>query len=206
MALGGRPGRVLRPHQLHGLGDGRETPGRSLRAARAGGHCLGPWRQHRHVQPHRLRRWRVHCGMRRRSGGRRAPLSRLPRAARVCVLPLVVDLANPSGRMGWNHEERQSLLDRGPADLVMALRLVHHLSLTNQVPFEMVAEFLHRAEPARFIVEFVPGPIRRSRRCWRECRRSGHALHRRRSNRRSPHGSRRSTQQLNRRLRSGVFS
>ena len=39
------------------------------------------------------------------------------------VLPLVIDLANPSGPMGWNHEERQSLLDRGPADLVMALGL-----------------------------------------------------------------------------------
>ena len=71
------------------------------------------------------------------------------------VLPLVVDLANPSGPMGWNHEERQSLLDRGPADLVMALGLVHHLSLTNQVPFDMVAEFLRRAGRA-LIVEFVP--------------------------------------------------
>ena len=71
------------------------------------------------------------------------------------VLPLVVDLANPSGPMGWNHEERQSLLDRGPADLVMALGLVHHLSLTNQVPFDMVAEFFRRAGRA-LIVEFVP--------------------------------------------------
>jgi hypothetical protein len=71
------------------------------------------------------------------------------------VLPLVVDLTNPSGRIGWNHEERLSLLDRGPADLVLALGLVHHLSLANQVPFDMVADFFHRAGRV-LIVEFVP--------------------------------------------------
>jgi hypothetical protein len=71
------------------------------------------------------------------------------------VLPIVIDLANPSGRIGWNHEERSSLLDRGPADLVLALGLVHHLALANQVPFEMVAEFFHRAGRS-LVVEFVP--------------------------------------------------
>ena len=33
------------------------------------------------------------------------------------VLPLVMDLANPSGGMGWCHAERLSLIERGPADL-----------------------------------------------------------------------------------------
>jgi hypothetical protein len=71
------------------------------------------------------------------------------------VLPIVIDLANPSGRIGWNHEERLSLIDRGPADLVLALGLVHHLALANQVPFDLVAEFFHRAGRA-LAVEFVP--------------------------------------------------
>jgi hypothetical protein len=71
------------------------------------------------------------------------------------VLPLVMDLANPTGRMGWNHEERLSLADRGPADLVLALGLIHHLTLANQVPFVMSAQFL--AGIARtLVIEFVP--------------------------------------------------
>jgi hypothetical protein len=72
------------------------------------------------------------------------------------VLPLVMDLANPTGAMGWNHDERRSLIDRGPADLVLALGLIHHLRLANQVPFAMAAEFFGRLAPT-LIVEF-PSP------------------------------------------------
>ncbi len=71
------------------------------------------------------------------------------------VLPLVMDLANPSPRIGWSHAERLSLIDRGPADLVLALGLIHHLSLSNQVPFDMTAEFFHRVGRA-LVIEFVP--------------------------------------------------
>ena len=69
------------------------------------------------------------------------------------VLPLVMDLANPSGGMGWCHAERLSLIERGPADLVLALGLVHHLRITNQVPFTMVAECFERFGRA-LVVEF----------------------------------------------------
>jgi hypothetical protein len=71
------------------------------------------------------------------------------------VLPLVMDLANPTGPMGWSHGERMSLIDRGPADLVLALGLIHHLSLANHVPFGMAAEFFHRAGRS-LLIEFVP--------------------------------------------------
>jgi hypothetical protein len=70
------------------------------------------------------------------------------------VLPLVMDLANPSGRIGWSHEERLSLVDRGPADLALALGLIHHLTLANQVPFAMSARFLRRICRA-LVIEFV---------------------------------------------------
>ncbi len=43
------------------------------------------------------------------------------------VLPLTMDLANPSPGLGWDGNERSSLRDRGPADLVLALALIHHL-------------------------------------------------------------------------------
>jgi len=71
------------------------------------------------------------------------------------ILPLVMDLANPTGAMGWAHEERSSLAGRGPADVVLALGLIHHLTLSNHVPFAMTADYLARIGRT-LIVEFVP--------------------------------------------------
>jgi hypothetical protein len=75
--------------------------------------------------------------------------------ARASVLPLVMDLSNPSPSLGWALEERRSLVERGPADVVMALALVHHLAIGNNVPLERVASFLARLGRSA-IVEFVP--------------------------------------------------
>jgi ribosomal protein L11 methylase PrmA len=71
------------------------------------------------------------------------------------VLPLVMDLANPSPDLGWACRERASLLRRGPADLGLALALVHHLAIGHNVPLEQVAGFLARACRA-LVIEFVP--------------------------------------------------
>jgi ribosomal protein L11 methylase PrmA len=71
------------------------------------------------------------------------------------LLPLVMDLTDPSPAHGWAHEERASLLERGPADVVMALALVHHLAIGNNVPLERLVGFL-ASSGARAIVEFVP--------------------------------------------------
>jgi hypothetical protein len=71
------------------------------------------------------------------------------------LLPLVMDLTNPSPALGWDHHERSSLAERGPADLVMALALVHHLAISNNVPLEHVARFLARLG-RHVVVEFVP--------------------------------------------------
>jgi hypothetical protein len=75
--------------------------------------------------------------------------------ARASVLPLVMDLTNPSPALGWAHQERRSLLERGPADLAMALALVHHLVIGNNVPLPRLADVLARAG-RRLVVEFVP--------------------------------------------------
>jgi hypothetical protein len=75
--------------------------------------------------------------------------------ARASVLPLVLDLANPSPALGWGLEERRSIVDRGPADVILALALVHHLAIGNNVPLERVAAFFARIG-RRAIVEFVP--------------------------------------------------
>lgn len=71
------------------------------------------------------------------------------------VLPLVIDLTNPSPAIGWGNEERSSFPQRGPVDAVLALALVHHLAISNNVPFAMIAGFF--ASICRsLIVEFVP--------------------------------------------------
>ena len=71
------------------------------------------------------------------------------------ILPIVMDLANPSPALGWDHDERRSLKDRGPADMALALALVHHLAIGNNVPFPMIASFM-RDVCETLVVEFVP--------------------------------------------------
>jgi ribosomal protein L11 methylase PrmA len=71
------------------------------------------------------------------------------------LLPLLLDLTNPSPAMGWHHRERMSLLERAPADAVMALALIHHLAISNNVPLERIAQFFHDMGQW-LIVEFVP--------------------------------------------------
>jgi SAM-dependent methyltransferase len=71
------------------------------------------------------------------------------------LLPLVADLTNPSPGIGWQNQERLSFLERGPADVVIALALIHHLAISNNVPLERIADFLRRAG-RWLIVEFVP--------------------------------------------------
>jgi hypothetical protein len=71
------------------------------------------------------------------------------------LLPLVMDLVNPSPSIGWENHERQSLLERGPADLVLALALIHHLAIGNNVPLERLASFFGELS-TWLIVEFVP--------------------------------------------------
>jgi len=71
------------------------------------------------------------------------------------ILPLVMDLANPSPGLGWDCRERLSLKDRGPAELILALALVHHLVLSSCVPLGMIARwFSSLAE--HVLVEFIP--------------------------------------------------
>jgi hypothetical protein len=71
------------------------------------------------------------------------------------LLPLVMDLRNPSPARGWAHAERKSLAQRGPVDMVLALALVHHLAVRGGIPLATVAAwFADIAHGA--IVEFVP--------------------------------------------------
>lgn len=71
------------------------------------------------------------------------------------LLPLVGDLTNPSPAIGWHNAERDSMIRRGPADMVFALALVHHLAISNNVPLEKIAAFFADISH-HLVIEFVP--------------------------------------------------
>ncbi len=71
------------------------------------------------------------------------------------VLPLAVDLLNPSPSQGWAQKERQALGDRGAADFALCLALVHHLAISGNVPLTRIVEWLSTIAEAG-VVEFVP--------------------------------------------------
>lgn len=71
------------------------------------------------------------------------------------ILPLLLDLTNPSPSIGWENKERTSLIERGPVDTVFALALIHHLAISNNLPIVKIAEFF--SSICRYlIIEFVP--------------------------------------------------
>jgi SAM-dependent methyltransferase len=72
------------------------------------------------------------------------------------ILPLVVDLTDPSPATGWRSRERPSFLERAKPDVVLALALVHHLAIGANIPLSEVVSWLHSLG-ARLVVEFV-GP------------------------------------------------
>lgn len=71
------------------------------------------------------------------------------------LLPLLLDLTNPSPGIGWNNEERQPIGGRANADTVMALALIHHLAISNNLPLGRIAEFLGSLCKS-LVIEFVP--------------------------------------------------
>jgi hypothetical protein len=71
------------------------------------------------------------------------------------LLPLVMDLFNPSPASGWMNRERSSIFERGNPELVMALALIHHLSFVGNQPMENLAEFFRGLAPW-LLIEFVP--------------------------------------------------
>lgn len=71
------------------------------------------------------------------------------------LLPLLQDLTNPSPGIGWQNQERAGLIERANADAIMALALIHHLAIGNNLPFDRLASFFHRLGQW-LIIEFVP--------------------------------------------------
>jgi ribosomal protein L11 methylase PrmA len=71
------------------------------------------------------------------------------------ITPLVMDLLNQSSNQGFDQQERSGLSERGPADLVMALALVHHLAIGANIPLQDIAEACTHLGKS-LLIEFVP--------------------------------------------------
>lgn len=71
------------------------------------------------------------------------------------LLPLVLDLVNPSPAIGWANRERSSLADRDRPDAILALALLHHLVISNNLPLGHVSDFFAELTGS-LIIEFVP--------------------------------------------------
>jgi hypothetical protein len=71
------------------------------------------------------------------------------------ILPLMMDLTNASPGIGWCNRERMSMIERGPVDLALALAIIHHLAIGNNVPMAGIVEFFSLICRS-LIIEFVP--------------------------------------------------
>jgi hypothetical protein len=70
------------------------------------------------------------------------------------VLPLVIDLVDPTPGRGWRGKERAAFTDRARPDLVMGLALVHHLAIGANVPLAQVVEWF-RSFGGDVVIEYV---------------------------------------------------
>jgi len=71
------------------------------------------------------------------------------------LLPLIQDMTNPSPAIGWANEERKTVIDRSTPDLTLALALIHHLAISNNLPLERCSKYLAGFSP-HLLIEFIP--------------------------------------------------
>jgi len=75
------------------------------------------------------------------------------------LLPLIVDISNPTPAIGFDNLERESFINRVctlKADVVLALAVIHHLRITAGIPLAMLVELLAKIANEYLIIEFVP--------------------------------------------------
>jgi hypothetical protein len=77
-----------------------------------------------------------------------------PSNVRQRVLPLVWNVADQIGGLGWRGHERTSLVERGRPDLILCLALIHHWVISCGIPLTEVLEWL-AGLGAELIIEFV---------------------------------------------------
>ncbi|NTV31104.1 class I SAM-dependent methyltransferase [candidate division WWE3 bacterium] len=71
------------------------------------------------------------------------------------VACFISDITNPSPGIGWMNKERSPLYERVSVDTILALALIHHLAISNNLPFDQIAYQFSLIAP-QLIIEFVP--------------------------------------------------
>jgi len=71
------------------------------------------------------------------------------------VLPLVMDLLDPSPRQGWAQEEREGIASRAQSDFCLSLALIHHLTVSGNLPIDRILDWIGQMA-GRGVIEFVP--------------------------------------------------
>lgn len=72
------------------------------------------------------------------------------------ILPLVADVLNPVANYGFNNAERFSFVDRVKAqnlDACLALAVIHHITLSGNIPFSFSAQFFSKMA-SNLLIEF----------------------------------------------------
>ncbi len=73
----------------------------------------------------------------------------------VPILPMAMNLSDPSADIGWNQKERKGLMTRAIADGVIALAVIHHMVIGANLPLVEVVNWVLDLAPEG-IIEFVP--------------------------------------------------
>lgn len=71
------------------------------------------------------------------------------------LLPMVMDIADPSPALGWNQSERKGLKERANADAVLGLAVLHHMSIGRNIPLKAAIDWFLDVAP-QGVIEFVP--------------------------------------------------
>ncbi len=70
------------------------------------------------------------------------------------ILPIVVDITDPSPNLGWNLQERKNLHQRGKPDLILALALIHHLVIGENIRLDQLIKWFSSIT-RNIVIEFV---------------------------------------------------
>lgn len=71
------------------------------------------------------------------------------------LLPLFMNIVDPTPNMGWRQSERKGLQERAGADGVIALAVIHHMAISGNLPLAEAVQWLLNLAPTG-IIEFVP--------------------------------------------------
>jgi len=71
------------------------------------------------------------------------------------MLPLYMDITNPSPNQGWMQSERVGMNERMRFDGLIALALIHHIVISRNIPLDQFVRWIFSIAPSG-LLEFVP--------------------------------------------------